>query len=319
MIPLVSVIIPTYKRSEYIIRAINSVLNQTYKNIEIIVVDDNEFNDKFSLATQEKLEEFITKDQIIYLKHNNNKGVSAARNTGLDKAQGKYIAFLDDDDEFYPDKTKLQLDIFNNSKENVGLVYGACLKIDVDNSIEEIISPKLNGNVHDVLGVNHIGTPSMVMVSKIAIEKIKGFDVDLNHKEDIDFYYRLSEFFEFTYTSKIVTKYYLHPGSASKNDYDRLDKMLKFLKKHEIKMKKPRIRWSELQERLGELYIFNNNRPKAFHAFVLAYINRPLRLIILMKICLIFLGKRIFSFKKNLYKYSRLLKKFLRNNAANKF
>jgi len=94
MIPLVSVIIPTYKRSNYIIRAINSVINQTYKNIEIIVVDDDKLNHEFSIATENKFKEFIRKGKVLYIKHNNNRGVSAARNTGIEKVQGKYIAFL---------------------------------------------------------------------------------------------------------------------------------------------------------------------------------------------------------------------------------
>ena len=270
MIPLVSVIIPTYKRSNYIIRAINSVINQTYKNIEIIVVDDNELNNEFSIATENKLKEFIRKGKVLYIKHNNNRGVSAARNTGIEKAQGKYIAFLDDDDEFYPDKTKLQVDILNNSRENVGLVYGACLKVDVDNELKEIIVPKIYGDVYDVLGINYIGTPSMVMVTKEVIEKIKGFDVSLDHKEDID------------------------------------------LKKHQLKMKKPRLRWSELQERLGELYVFNENKKKALYAYVSAYINRPLHFTILIKICLLFLGKKIFSYKKNILKHLKSSEKIFK-------
>ena len=74
----------------------------------------------------DKLKELIRNDQIIYIRHNHNRGVSAARNTGLEKAQGKYIAFLDDDDEFYPNKTKLQVDIFNKADCVVGL-HGAGL------------------------------------------------------------------------------------------------------------------------------------------------------------------------------------------------
>ena len=264
MIPLVSVIIPTYKRSNYIIRAINSVINQTYKNIEIIVVDDNELNDEFSIETENKLKKFIINKQIIYIKHLYNKGVSAARNTGIEIAKGKYIAFLDDDDEFYPDKTKLQLDIFNNSREDLGLVYGACLKIDFDNNFKEIIHPKIDGDVHDILGINYIGSPSIVMVTKTALNKINGFDINLDHKEDIDLYYRISEFYKVSYTNEIVAKYNLHSGSASKNHQDRLVKMLRFLKKHELKMKKPKYRWSTLQERLGELYLFNNEKKKHF-------------------------------------------------------
>ena len=94
MIPLVSVIIPTYKRSDYIIRAINSVINQTNKNIEIIVVDDNELNNEFSIVTENKFKEFNLNKQILYIKYLNNRGVSATRNIGVENAKGKYIAFV---------------------------------------------------------------------------------------------------------------------------------------------------------------------------------------------------------------------------------
>ena len=286
---LVSVIIPTYKRSSYILRAINSVLNQTYKNIEIIVIDDNEADDKFSKITQNVLKKLIDSKQIIYIKHVTNKGISAARNTGIKIASGDYIAFLDDDDEFLPNKTELQLKIFNNSEKDLGLVYGAYLEVDDDNLDKElVVLPKIKNDVHSILGLNHIGPPSMVMCAKSAVQKTGEFDELLNHKEDIDFYFRLSEYYRVSYTKEVIMRYHVHSGAASRNDAERLTIMLRYLDKHKQKMIEPKIRWSELQERLGELYKLNNNTKDAFRAFFLAYKNRPLRLKILAKIILLF-------------------------------
>lgn len=106
---LVSVIIPTYKRTFAMLsRAIKSVLSQSHKNIEIIVVDDSpsSFIDKDSIKRQV---EKIPDDRIIYIQHESNQGACVARNTGIKNAKGDYVAFLDDDDEWLPDKLKLQL------------------------------------------------------------------------------------------------------------------------------------------------------------------------------------------------------------------
>lgn len=291
---LVSIIIPTYKRSHYILRAINSVLKQTYKNIEIIVVDDNEGDDEFSRATKNLLNDLIDSKRIIYIKHGCNKGLAAARNTGIKIATGKYIAFLDDDDEFYPMKTEAQLKIFNDSNNNIGLVYGKYLEVDDNLNKKTIILPKLKDNVYSILGLNHIGPPSMVMCTKLAIIKIGGFDELLRQREDIDLYYRLSEHYDISYTNEVTIKYHVHSGAMSKNYKDRLLYMLQYIKKHYPKIKEPKIRWSELQERLGELNAVNKNKKEAMSAFFLAYINRPLRLVILVKIFLLVFGKTKF-------------------------
>lgn len=109
--PLVSVIIPTYARSQYICRAIDSVLNQTYKNIEVIVVDDNGENTENQLATFQTLKSYIDKEQITYITHKTNRNGSAARNTGIFNAKGEYICLLDDDDEFFPEKVEKQVQV----------------------------------------------------------------------------------------------------------------------------------------------------------------------------------------------------------------
>lgn len=106
---LVSVIIPTYSRPENLCRAIDSVLAQSYKNIEIIVVDDNGIGTKFQKETEKILKLYEEKESIIYIKHDVNRNGSAARNTGLWACNGEYVNFLDDDDVFEPYKIELQL------------------------------------------------------------------------------------------------------------------------------------------------------------------------------------------------------------------
>ncbi len=108
--PLVSVIIPTYKRPDNLDRAINSVLSQTYQNVEIIVVDDNSPDTEGRKLTEVKMAAYADNSRIKYVKHEHNKNGSAARNTGARLAQGVYLAFLDDDDEFLPCKIKNQVE-----------------------------------------------------------------------------------------------------------------------------------------------------------------------------------------------------------------
>ncbi|MFH1657314.1 MAG: glycosyltransferase family 2 protein [bacterium] len=130
MNPKVSVIIPTYNREKLLPRAIQSVLSQTYSNWELIVVDDGSTDN-----TKEIMEEFQRKDKRIkYIWQENFGGVSKPINTGLKASQGDYIALLEDDDEWLPEKLERQLEIFQNSKkENLGLVGCNILMVDLVN------------------------------------------------------------------------------------------------------------------------------------------------------------------------------------------
>ena len=104
MDPLVSVVIPVFNRADLIARTVETVTNQTYGNWELIIVDDHSSDDL--LAALEKLPTF---DRIKYVRHEVNKGVSAARNTGIETASGKYISILDSDDEWHPEKLERQV------------------------------------------------------------------------------------------------------------------------------------------------------------------------------------------------------------------
>ena len=113
---LVSVIIPTYQRDlRYLKRAVNSVRNQTYRDIEIIVIDDS--TDSFAQRTDiEKFMNSISTERIIYLKNEHNLGGSLSRNRGIDAAHGFYVTFLDDDDEYMPQKVEKQVQFMQETQ-----------------------------------------------------------------------------------------------------------------------------------------------------------------------------------------------------------
>ena len=129
---LVSVVIPTYKRSDKIERAIKSVINQTYKNLEIIVVDDNAKNKE----EREKTRNIVKKyKNVKFIENKENLGGALTRNIGIENALGDYIAFLDDDDEYVNSKIEKQLKLLKEKvKENrkVGMIY--CYKNILDNN-----------------------------------------------------------------------------------------------------------------------------------------------------------------------------------------
>lgn len=105
----VSIIVPTYKRSQFIQRAIDSLLNQTYPNIEVIVIDDNHPNSEHRTETEKKMLKYANHSNVIYIKNEKNMGGALARNVGIYNASGDYITFLDDDDIYLPDKVNVQV------------------------------------------------------------------------------------------------------------------------------------------------------------------------------------------------------------------
>ena len=108
-IPTISIIIPTFNRAHLLERTINSVLKQTYTDFEIIIIDDASQDN-----TKDIVQRFKNKN-IKYLRQNENKGAPAARNRGIQEAKGRYIAFLDSDDEWVPEKLEKQLALFEKS------------------------------------------------------------------------------------------------------------------------------------------------------------------------------------------------------------
>ena len=176
---LVSVIIPTYKRSNMLIRTIESVLNQSYDNIEIIVVDDNG-NDEFHKETMKKMIRYRGNPRIKYIKHKNNSGGCAARNTGLAAAKGEYVCFLDDDDIIYTNKIEKQVEFLEKNKD-FDIVY--CNR-KVNNLIH---SPVIEGDIsYYLLSGDSIVITIMLLFRKNKIDNIK-WNVNLKRNQEAGF------------------------------------------------------------------------------------------------------------------------------------
>lgn len=209
--PKVSVIIPTYNREHLISRSIESVLNQTYKDFEVIIVDD---------ASTDNTEELITKKypDVIYIKHDINRGAAAARNTGLNVVRGKYIAFHDSDDEWLPEKLEKQMVIFEKFPE-VGIVYTDMLRISEDGRMDYWNSPSIQSNTlinektldYQVTG---IGIQSTVIL-KECIEYVGFFDDKLPRLIDLELFIRLSKYFKFYHLREPLVKYYENDGIST--------------------------------------------------------------------------------------------------------
>jgi len=216
MPPKVSVIIPTYNRASYLYSAIKSVLNQTFEDFEIIVVDDASTDN-----TKQTIDKFDDR-RIYYIRHKENKGGSAARNTGIKRSKGKFIAFLDDDDMWMPSKLEKQLDLINKSLE-IGVVYSGVWIINGSGKIRGSKPPFLRGNIFpDMLKKNYVGSCSTVLIRKECLSGIGLFDEDLSAGQDFDLWIRLAKHYQFDYVNEPLVLYRVHKKRVSTDPYKSL-------------------------------------------------------------------------------------------------
>ncbi len=194
---LVSVIIPTYKTSGSLKRAIDSVLDQDYKNVEILVIDDNNPNDSYRKNTEKIMGDFANEIKVKYIKHEHNKNGSAARNTGIRASKGEYIAFLDDDDYMIGRRLSESVDCLAKSDGNVGgccVNYLKCYKRIIYkkssyDGITDSFVPLLSGE-------RDYGAGSTLMIKRSVIEKIGLFDETYKRHQDWEFLIRLFRYFK---------------------------------------------------------------------------------------------------------------------------
>ena len=146
---IISVVITTYGRTKELKNAINSVLLQTYKNLNIIVVDDNVDNNISKEVV--KIINSFEDNRITYIKNKTNLGGALSRNVGIENSIGNYIAFLDDDDEYLPEKIQKQYELFKSSNNNLALVYCYCKAVK-NNKIVSVYKYDYRGNcIYDAM------------------------------------------------------------------------------------------------------------------------------------------------------------------------
>lgn len=209
---LVSVVIPNYNYAHYLRETIDSVLAQTYPNIEIIVVDDGSKD-----GSKEVLSSYGDKVRTIFQQ---NQGVSAARNNGVAASEGEFVAFLDADDAWLPTKVEKQVTRFREDPK-LGLVHVGVDEIDADGRSLVLRLEGVEGKVCTTLlmlkreGV--LGGGSGMMVRRCVFEEVGGFDLRLSTSADWDLAYRVSELYEVGFVAEILLKYRVHNSNMHAN------------------------------------------------------------------------------------------------------
>jgi glycosyltransferase involved in cell wall biosynthesis len=246
----VSVIIPTYNRKNMIGDAIQSVLNQTHRNFEIIIIDD---------ASDDNTEEVVKSFndvRIKYILHKENKGGSAARNTGIKKARGKFIAFLDSDDWWHPKKLELQLLKMQTSRINPDLVYTGIKQVNNDGELIKEILPKFRGNIlNELLNQNVVGTTSSVCLKKEIFGNIGLFDENLPSRQDIDFWIRAAGKYTFDYVKTPLVYQRIHKNRITESLDLKIKGRLLLLYKIYDHLKKDNKKLSKYYYETGILYL----------------------------------------------------------------
>ena len=202
----VSTIIPTYNRQDYIIIALKSVLSQTYKDYEIIIVDDGSTDE-----TKKVLAPY--RDKIRYFYHE-NRGIPATRNRGIREAKGDCIAFLDSDDYWLPHKLEQQISCF---KENphYGMVATRGSSISPDGKFRKKNRPGKSGWIMtDLFKANFIRTSS-AMIRKECFEKVELFDESLAQCQEYDLWLRLARHYPIGFINESLTVYVDNPKGVS--------------------------------------------------------------------------------------------------------
>lgn len=226
--PIVSVIIPTYNRAYLLKKSITSVLNQTYADLEVIIVDDG------STDNSEELIKSFDDNRIRYIKHDKNKGVSHALNTGIRTSRGKYISFLGSDDVWLPQKLEKELEIFQKLNSHVGVVYSGLWQIKNNKKIY-VPSSRINkkeGNIHkEILLGNFVN--GLSLIREECFEKVGLFDVNLPGLVDWDLYIRVSKFYEFRFVDEPLIIAPLSDDSISVNSAKIANAYLFILEKYE--------------------------------------------------------------------------------------
>ncbi len=211
MPPGVSVVIPACNAGQFIAEAIDSVLAQTFTDFEVIVVDDGSTDD-----TREVVARF-TDPRLRYV-YQDHAGVSAARNAGIRRAQGRYIAFLDADDWWLPEKLALQVQLLE-SRPEVGLVYCGAYRVRNGRIISKFRA-RYRGDVFEPLLVRGnekvmAGSASAVIIRKECLEQVGGFDEDCFAAEDWEMWLRLAAQYEFDCVPDCLVAVRFHEENTS--------------------------------------------------------------------------------------------------------
>ncbi|MBH5368989.1 glycosyltransferase family 2 protein [Bradyrhizobium glycinis] len=220
---MISVIVPAFNAASTIDETVSSALNQTYCNLEVIIVDDGSTDQTGRVAAQ-----LVQRDPRVRYVHKDNGGVASARNRGIVEAQGEFVATLDADDLWYPMKLERQLQRFEQSGSETALVYAWCCWIDDDGTVTGSAPPtQLEGNILPEMCLgNVIISGSNALIRREALIAAGGFDESLRAKsaqgcEDLKLYLTIAERHRIAMVPEYLVGYRVSPGSMS-DDFEQM-------------------------------------------------------------------------------------------------
>lgn len=271
--PLVSVVIPTYNRAEYLPRAIKSVRNQTLDEYEIVIVDDGSTDE-----TRQTVDRYLSDTgRITYLSHDRNRGPAAARNTGLEVAEGKYVSFLDSDDELKPTYLERSVRKLETLPADYAAVYVA-LEVRRDGEytgkfgVASVI-PAMS--LIDTIPLR-LGRLGGLTVRKEALEEIGPFDERLQNVEDTDYWVRLLEWYTLVGIDEQLYVYHQHGEQITRDSQQLADALDLFFSKHHHRLTSKATAWCQLK--LAHLHAANGQLPEAIARFRTVTEIQPWRL-----------------------------------------
>lgn len=207
----ISIIMPTYNRERLVLRSIQSILDQTYTNWELIIVDDG------STDSTQQVVQSVNDQRISYIKNQKNMGAALSRNKGVQLANYNYLAFQDSDDVWKPGKLEKQMCYLSKHAE-FDLVYSSFVNHHLDGRKVQVPNDQIGereGNLLSTLLINNvIGTPT-ILVKKETFENNRGFDETLCALEDWDFVLRVSESSRIGFIPDVLVEAYQTKGSLS--------------------------------------------------------------------------------------------------------
>jgi len=267
--PLVSVVITTHNRKEMLRRAVGSVLDQTFTDFEIIIVDDH--------STDGTSPESIGHDdsRIRYVRNEECRGANYSRNVGINASRGEFVCILDDDDEWLPSKLEKQVSKIQGGPDSIGLVYSGFYYVTEDGSIAVEAKPQYRGDVKKALIERCIFGALTVMVRKEAIIKAGLYDERMRSCQDWDMWIRVSELCEVDFIDEPLAKYHVHSGQISTDLGKKIDGRLHLYDKYRTAIESTPGAEGKHLMCIGILYIHENDRRKGISYLVRSIASNP--------------------------------------------
>jgi glycosyltransferase involved in cell wall biosynthesis len=277
--PLVSVVIPTYGRAENLPNAVDSVVEQTYEPIELLVVDDGSPTPVMESGIECDVEKLHA---TTFIRHNDNRGANAARNSGIRAAAGEFVAFLDDDDTWGETKISRQVEAFETSDDDVGVVYTGKQTTGLRGTT--VTKPTASGNVtKKLLAGESFGQFSSVMVRAAVIDDAGLPDERFPAWQDREWFFRLSEECAFEVISEPLTYRQVGHGERITTQFEKRRDVAYplFLEKHYSRAKEygfyyARTFLASLRMNLASSAVRANRYDEARKYYLLAFLANPL-------------------------------------------